>query len=192
MSARRQEQPEDASVQAAGEQAEASAAGRGEAPEEQVTLQQEVEELRDKNLRLVAELQNLQKRAQREQTEAVRYAEANFARDLLVVIDDLERTLASAQEFESTGAVADGVRIVYEHLLKVFEQHGIRPIVAEGQPFDPDVHEAMLQQPSNEVPAGTVVKELNRGYKMHARVLRPSRVIVSSGAAAAADEGSEG
>lgn len=152
-------------------------------------LQREADELREKNLRLLAEVQNQQKRAAREKQEALRYAEGDFARDLLPVLDDFERTRAA--EAESTGeasAVLDGVRIVHEHLLKVLSQHGITPIDALHQPFDPSFHEAMLQQPSDEHPAGTVIQELARGYRMHDRVLRPSRVIVSSGPAAAASE----
>ena len=150
-------------------------------PSELDTLRGEVEALRDKNLRLLAETRNLQQRAQREKAEALKYAEAEFARDLLTVLDDLERTRRAAQEGAAPSAVADGVRIVYEHLLKVFKARGIEPIDALGQPFNPHLHEALLQQPSAEHPAGTVLEEVARGYRMHERVLRPARVVVSSG-----------
>jgi molecular chaperone GrpE len=154
------------------------------AEDELTTLRLEVATLRDKNLRLVAEAQNQQKRAVREREDALRFAEADFARDLLVILDDLERTLASAQGADDAGAVADGVRIVYEHFLKVLGTREISPIEAVGQPFDPTYHEAMMQQPSDEHPAGTVMQELARGYTMRDRVLRSARVIVSSGATA--------
>ncbi|MCK4340897.1 MAG: nucleotide exchange factor GrpE [Phycisphaerae bacterium] len=152
---------------------------RAEAEDELTKLRREVEELREKNLRIIAESQNLQKRAQREQQEAVRFAEAEFVRELLVVLDDFERTQESAKSAADVQSVADGVRIVYEHFLKVLNQHGIKPIEAVGRPFDPTYHAAMMQQPSDEHPAGTVMQEMARGYTMHERVLRPSRVIVS-------------
>jgi len=145
-------------------------------------LHQEIAELRDKNLRLLAELQNQQKRFMREREEALRYAEAELARELLVVLDDLERTLAAATNTPDVATLTDGVRIVYEHFLKVLKRCHIEPIEAVGRPFDPAFHEALLQQPSAEYPAGTVVAELARGYRMRERLLRPSRVIVSSGA----------
>ena len=154
-------------------------------------LQREVAELRDQNLRQLADTRNLQQRAQREKAEAIKYAEADFARELLVILDDLERTQESARNAENVQAVADGVRIVYEHYLKVLKGRQIEPIEALGQPFDPSLHEAMLQQPSDEYAAGTVMQELARGYKMHERVLRASRVIVSSGPAQESGENAE-
>ncbi len=152
-------------------------------------LQRAVEELRDQNLRLIAETRNLQQRAARDKAEAVRHAAGDFARDLLVIIDDLERTLDSARSATQVETVADGVRIVYEHFLKILADRHITQIDAEGRPFDPDLHEAVLQQPSDEHPAGTVIQELARGYRMHDRVLRYSRVIVSSGPVAKTDSG---
>lgn len=143
--------------------------------------EEELAALRDENLRLVAELRNLRQRAQREKEEALKYAEADFARDLLVVLDDLERTLESARAAGNAQALAEGVRIVYEHFLKVFRSRQIEPIAAVGCKFDPDLHEAVMQQPSTEHPAGVVVQELARGYRMRGRVIRPAKVIVSSG-----------
>ena len=151
------------------------------AVEESPTPEQRIETLHDENLRLMAELRNVRQRAQREKQEALKYAEADFARELLVVLDDLERTQASVQTADNVQAVAEGVRIVYEHFLKVLRAHQIEPIEALGKAFDPDCHAAMMQQPSDEHPAGTVVQELARGYRMYGRVIRPSKVVVSSG-----------
>ena len=145
--------------------------------------QAEVAKLKDENLRLMAEVRNTHQRAQRDKTEALKYAEADFARELLVIVDDLERTQAGAAEADNVAAVADGVRIVYEHFLKVLKARGVEPIAAVGQAFDPHFHEAMLQQPSDEHAAGTVMQELQRGYQMRERILRAARVIVSSGRA---------
>ncbi len=151
-----------------------------EAPDELAQLRAEVAALRDRNLRLQADVQNTLRRAQREKEEAIRFAEADFARELLAVLDDLERTVAAA-ETAGDKAHADGVRIVLDHFLKVLRQRAIVPLVAVGEPFDPSRHEALMQEPSTERPAGTVLRELARGYVMHERVLRPSRVVVSSG-----------
>lgn len=154
-------------------------------PEEELAaLREEVAALRDKNLRLVAEGRNLHQRSEREKREGIKYAAAEFARDLLVVIDDVERALEAGEKAgEGAKPVADGVRIVYEHFLKILRDRGIEPVASVGETFDPDVHEAMLQQPSEEHEAGVVIQELARGYRMHERVLRPARVIVSSGPA---------
>ncbi len=160
-----------------------------EAEDELTQLRREVEELREKNLRVLADAQNSAKRAQREKQESLRFAEADFARELLVILDDLERTQESARTATDVQAVGDGVRIVYEHFLKVLRQQGVEPIEAAGKAFDPDLHQAMMQQPSDEHPAGTVIQELARGYKMHERVLRATRVVVSSGPAESSEGG---
>jgi molecular chaperone GrpE len=161
--------------------ATAASAAVPAAEDELTVLRRAVEELRDKNLRLLADAQNQQKRAEREKQDALRYAEFELARELVVVLDDLERTQEAARTTADTQAVADGVRIVYEHFVKVLRSRQIEPIEAVGRPFDPNFHEALLQQPSTDVPAGMVLQEVARGYTMHERVLRPSRVVVSSG-----------
>jgi molecular chaperone GrpE len=164
----------------------------GAAPEPAAeSLERELKELRDRNLRLMAESQNAQKRLERDKQEALRYAEFDFARALLPIVDDLERTLDAARTGADLKAVTEGVRIVHEHVLKVLRERGIQPIDAAGQPFDPTHHEALLQQPSDEFPAGTVIQEAARGYTMHERTLRPARVIVSSGPPGRKDEPGE-
>ena len=155
-------------------------------------LERQVAELRDRNLRLMADLRNLQQRFEREQAEHRKYANETFARDLLVILDDLERTMQSARTAESVAAVAEGVRIVYEHFLELLRKHGVRPIeMSDKRHFDPDLHEAVMQQPSEEHPAGTIIQELARGYQMHDRVIRPSKVIVSSGSPGGSEAGSQ-
>ena len=169
---------EEFSSQAGGEPDQAAPAPTEEA---EPTVEQQIAKLRDENLRLMAELRNLGQRAQREKQEALRYAEADFAKELLVVLDDLERTLESAKTTGDVASLAEGVRIVYEHFLKVLRGRQIEPIEALGKPFDPHWHEAMMQQPSEEHPAGTVTNELTHGYRMHDRVIRPAKVVVSGG-----------
>jgi molecular chaperone GrpE len=144
-------------------------------------LEEEVARLKDQNLRLMAETRNIQQRTQRDMSEALRYAEANFARELLLVLDDLGRTRDAVEKGEDVAAIGEGIRIVLEHFFKLLNSRGIVPIEALGEPFDPHLHEAILQQPSDQYPAGVVMQEVAPGYTMHDRVLRPTRVIVSSG-----------
>jgi molecular chaperone GrpE len=174
-------------------EAAAPAAGQAAAcdPERLRALEEEIASLKDQNLRLVAETRNIQHRAQRDIAEALKYAEADFARELLLVVDDLVRTRDAAQKCEDVGVIGEGIRLVLEHFLKVLRSRGITPIEALGQPFDPHLHEAMLQQPSGEYPAGIVMQEIATGYKMHDRVLRSSRVVVSAGPGPAAAESEE-
>lgn len=176
------EEPPESAAEAATESAEAPVDStetiEAKAPP---TPEQEVETLRNENLRLMAELRNVRQRAQREKQEALKYAEADFARDLLVILDDLERTQESAKTAADVQAVGEGVRIVYEHFLKVLRGRQIEPLEALGQPFDPDLHEALMQRPHDDHPVGKVIQEVACGYKMRGRVIRPSKVIVSSG-----------
>ncbi len=145
-------------------------------------LRREIERLEQENLRLIAELRNVTQRAQREKSEALRYAEEKLAKELLPVVDDLERIISAGGDSKDVETVIEAVRIAHQHFLKVLRHCGIEPIEAAGRPFDPDCHEAMMQQPSADHPADTVMQEVQRGYKMHDRVIRPARVIVSSGA----------
>lgn len=140
----------------------------------------ERDEFREKWLRAQAEAQNQAKRLRADREEAVRYAITGFARTLLNVVDDLERSLQAAEQGADAESLKSGVRIVFDHLLKVLADHHVEPIAAVGEPFDPTCHEAMTQQPSTEHPPGTVLQEVQKGYRLHDRVLRPSRVIVSS------------
>lgn len=148
--------------------------------DEAAALRREVEMWRDKHLRAIADARNAQQRAARDKEEAIRYAEFGLARELLPVIDGMERTLKAAPAAQGN-PVVDGVRIVYEQLLKVLRDHGVTPIAAVGQRFDPGRHEALLQQASSSVAPGDVIEEVERGYMLNDRVLRCARVIVSSG-----------
>jgi molecular chaperone GrpE len=125
-----------------------------------------------------AEFLNFQKRS-RSQAEADRvYAVSPLANDLIPVIDNFERAIDAARQSGSE-AIITGLDMVHRQLLETLAKHGVEPIAALGQPFDPNVHEALMQQPDADQPEGTVVLELNRGYRIRDRVLRPSRVAVS-------------
>lgn len=130
--------------------------------------------------RTQADFENYQKRNQREREQERRYQQKPLAYDLLPAIDNLERALDAAQKSGDTGTLVEGVRMVHTQLLEVLKRHGITRIDAEGKPFDPNQHQAMMQQPAPDKPANTILQILEHGYMLHDRVLRPARVIVST------------
>jgi molecular chaperone GrpE len=142
-------------------------------------LEAKVASLEDSLLRAKADYQNLQRRLTIERGEAVRYANAELMKSLLGVMDDFERSLDAAKNTDQVDALVDGVRLVYDNFMKALTSHGLQPIKALHQAFDPHVHEAMMQQPSADFSPGTVIDEVTKGYQLHDRVLRPTRVVVS-------------
>ncbi len=143
------------------------------------------EKTRDEYLDLAkqsrAEFENYQKRFQRDLATERRFAQAPLAADLLPALDNLNRALDAAKQAGDTGKLSEGVALVKAQLLDVLHRHGITAVEAAGKPFDANQHEAVMQQPSGDVPAQTVLQVLEDGYLLHERVLRPARVIVSSG-----------
>lgn len=142
----------------------------------------ELAELRDKLLRAYAEMDNVRKRARRDVEEARKFGIERFATELLDVIDNLERALASTEGGEQS--LREGVQLTLNHWHKVMHKFGLERIEALGKHFDPHLHEAMAQIPHGEK-AGKIVAQHSVGYAMHGRLLRPARVVVSSGPAAA-------
>jgi molecular chaperone GrpE len=138
---------------------------------------------RDRNLRLRAELENVRTRSAREIAENSRYASLPLVRDLLPVLDNIDRALEAGAKAGETGPLVEGVKLVRQQLLTVLGQHQVQEIPALGEAFDPQFHAAILQQPSADVPANHVTLVAQAGYKLHDRVVRPSQVIVSSGPA---------
>ena len=147
----------------------------------------EAAEFKDRLLRTLADMENLRRRTEREVTDARQYAIANFARDLLGVADNMERALGtlSADFRDQADPVIkshiEGVEITERELIKVMEKHGIRKFDPQGQKFDPNLHQAMMQVPDPSVPDGTVVQVMQPGYMIADRVLRPALVGVSKG-----------
>ena len=134
-------------------------------------------EVDDRLLRLAAEFDNYKKRAARERQEYVSLANERLVKELLPVLDDLERALQAAAEHEEA-QLEDGVRLVHRSLAQLLEREGVEEIDASGV-FDPHVHEAMLAQPSAEAESGDVLDVIQKGYKIGGRVVRPARVIVA-------------
>jgi molecular chaperone GrpE len=154
-----------------------------EAPSDGVatSLEADLAAERDRNLRLRAELENVRNRTSRELAETIRYAALPIVRDLLPVLDNIDRAMEAAQKAGETGPLVDGIRMVRQQLIGVLGQHNAEEIAALGQPFDPQFHAAILHQPSPDVPADHIAMVTQAGYRMHDRVVRPSQVIVSSG-----------
>jgi molecular chaperone GrpE len=157
------------------EAASQDAPAAAEAP----TPEQELARTRDKLLRAQAEIVNVTRRLTEERGQAIRNANASFARDLLTVMDNFERLLASLQDRPESDPVAHGARLIHEMLLKILKSHGVEPIETVGRPFDPRFHEALVQRPSTTVPEGHIIQEMVKGYRMHDRVLRAAVVAVA-------------
>jgi molecular chaperone GrpE len=149
-------------------------------------LRREASDLKDKFLRAHADMDNLRKRTEREKEDAAKYANTRFARDLLTIGDTFQRALASvpagAADIDPVlKSVVDGVQMTEREFLSVLDKHGVKRIEAQGQPFNPHLHQAVMQQPNTEVPDGTVITVFQPGYTIEDRTLRPAMVIVSTG-----------
>ncbi len=140
-------------------------------------LQTRVDSLEDSLLRAKAESQNIQRRAIAERNDAIRYANAELMRTLIPVLEDLDRTFAAANSADQS--ILEGMRLVHANLVKALRDFGLEPIEAAGEAFDPSIHEALMHQPTGEMPPGRVMEQVTRGYRLRDRVLRPARVIVS-------------
>jgi len=139
----------------------------------------EAKENYERFVRQVAELENFKKRTHREKDEAIRFANEYLIKDLLPVIDNLERAVSHAQGGGNGKPLVEGVEMVLKGLLDILGKSGVVPISAMGQPFDPGKHEAMAQVESSEYPQNTVVEEHHKGYLLYDRLLRPALVSVA-------------
>ena len=144
------------------------------------SLQAELQAAKDRELRCHAELDNYRKRASRELSEGLRYANMGLLRDLLPVLDNVERAIQATEQNADANALLDGFKMVQQQIENVLKGHDCQQIEALHQPFNPHVHHAVMQQPSDEYPANTVLMVTQNGYQLHDRVVRPSQVIVST------------
>ncbi len=171
-------------AEAAAEDAAEAAAG-SDGTQDVEALLAENAELKNKLLRAMADMDNLRKRLEREKEEAVKYAAARFARDMLSVSDNLARALQAVPEDKRAEGseffrnLVEGVEMTLKDLLATFEKHDIRRISPMGEKFDPNYHEAMFEVSDTDAETGTVVHVMQDGYTHHDRVLRPARVGVA-------------
>ena len=140
---------------------------------------QEAKENYDRYVRQIAETENFKKRNVRERDDAIRFANEILIRDLLPVIDNLERAIAHAADGKNGKPLVEGVEMVLKGFLDVLNKYGVSQIVAVGQPFDPSKHEAIAQVSSQEHEPNTVVEQLHKGYMFRDRLLRAALVSVS-------------
>jgi len=142
-------------------------------------------QLKDQLLRLQADFENFRKRVQRDRVESQQQAAAQLIGALLPALDHFQLGLKNAQIHAQDASIVTGFQMIYTQLLEAFTQAGLTPLPVEGQPFDPNLHEAVTSLASEEHPEGTVITELRRGYMLGGKLLRPAQVIVSRGPAEA-------
>ena len=172
------------------ETAASSTEGAAPAGAESVTLEeiqktleaktQEVQSLQDKYLRLAAEFENYKRLALRDQREHVRFGNEGLLKELLPMIDNLERAICSSRQTPNGDALLQGIELTLKQALEILEQFGVRQMTTVGEPFDPACHQAVARVESDKVPADSVVEEYQRGYYLHDRVLRAAMVSVAT------------
>jgi molecular chaperone GrpE len=145
-------------------------------------LQADLDRFRDLALRSQADFENYKKRSAREKEEAIKYANSSLLERLVGIIDNFELGLAAAKD-EKNSPIYSGMVLVQKQLNDLLAENGLHPIEAGGKPFDPNLHEAIAHEPSDQFSEGIVLKQARRGYRFKDRLLRPARVVVSSGPA---------
>jgi molecular chaperone GrpE len=147
-------------------------------------LQADIDRFRDLALRSQADFENYKKRAAREKDEAIKYANSSLLERLIAIVDNFELGLSAARAQGEKSPIYSGMSMVLKQLTDFLADNGLQAIDAEGQKFDPNLHEAIAHEPSKDVPENTVIRQTRRGYRLKDRLLRPSSVVVSSGPAA--------
>jgi molecular chaperone GrpE len=150
---------------------------------EEDSLREEIATLRDEKIRLLAEMENLRKRFEREKIDSIKYGSVNLARDILSPADNLDRALSAINEEEehpqSIKNLIEGLIMVKKELSTSLEKNGVDKIDTKNKKFDPNLHQAMMEIENNDLDEGIVVQEIQSGYMMHERLLRPAMVAVS-------------
>ena len=156
--------------------------GKGGIAELEAALQkaqEEAQEHYDRFLRVSADLENYKKRVSKEKADLIKYGNEELIKELLPVIDNLERALEHTSSEGAQEGIADGVAMTLQQFLGILQRFGITPIAAEGEPFDPTKHEAVMEQPTGDYDPGQVVAELQKGYLLNDRLVRPAKVAVA-------------
>ena len=177
---REREEEMNASVQA--KQPSPTVAGDADSDDAMAGLQADLDRFRDLALRSQADFDNYKKRAAREKEDAVKYANSSLLQRLVSILDNFELGLAAAKTESEQSPIYSGMVLVQKQLNDLLEENGLQAIEAEDKKFDPNLHEAIAHEPS-ETPEGTVIRQARRGYRFKDRLLRPARVVVSSGPA---------
>ena len=158
-------------------------AAQSEAEDPMAGLQTDLDRFRELAARSQADFENYKKRSAREKEEAIKYANKSLLERLVGIIDNFELGLAAAKEQSADSPIYSGMVLVQKQLSDLLAENGLQPIEAEGKTFDPNLHDAIAHEPSNEYPEEIVVRQTRRGYRFKDRLLRPAKVVVSSGPA---------
>ena len=150
-------------------------------PADVLQLESELQQAQLQIARAQADLENYRKRVRRDMADERKYADLSLLRDLLPVLDNFDLALAAIEPNDTTTGLLQGVKMVKDQLMMVLQQHDCQRIDPEGDAFDPNLHEAIAQQPDNDRPQGTVLHVAKAGYRLHDRVIRPAQVVVSTG-----------
>ncbi|MCL6495954.1 MAG: nucleotide exchange factor GrpE [Ignavibacterium sp.] len=143
-------------------------------------LENESNEWKEKFLRKAAEFENYKRRTENDQLNLINYAAESFIKKILPIVDDFERSLEHINDSNDYEKLKEGVQLIYNKLVRVLDEQGVKKIEAVGKPFDVHYHEALMQKADNSVPAHTVLEELEKGYVYKDKVIRHSKVVVSS------------
>ncbi len=176
--------PQETDNDEAGQPHQENGSGEAGEPEDLESIleasEQKAADAYDKYLRVSADFENYKKRSAREMGDLRKYANESLIRELLPVVDSIELAIGSATGDDDVSSFVEGVDLTLKSLLKVFEKFVVKPIEAIGKPFDPTFHQAVMQEASDDQPENTVLKELQKGYTIHDRLLRPTMVVVST------------
>jgi molecular chaperone GrpE len=142
-------------------------------------LEVQLKEWQDKLLRKAAEFENYKRRTENDQFNLINYAAESFIIKLLHVVDDFERSMEHIDDIDNNKAVKEGIKLVYEKLLKLLNEQGVKKMQTKGEPFNVDYHDALMQKKDDSVPSHTVLEEVESGYLYRDKVIRHAKVIVS-------------
>lgn len=142
-------------------------------------LEKEVEEYKDRLIRKIAEFDNFKKRTENDQIKLIEYAAEDFIKKLLPIVDDFERSLIHINESVDINSLKEGINMIYNKLIKLLNEQGVKPIECVGKPFDVHLHDALMKKKENDFPPQTVLEEVQKGYLFKDKVIRHSKVIVN-------------
>lgn len=161
--------------------------GVGEGQTQRLDKADEIEAVNDKYLRLAAEFENYKRRVQRDQSDTIRFANEKLLRDMLPTLDNLERAIQSGRNQDNIDGILKGIDLTYKHFIETLRKMGVTQVSSVGEIFDPAKHQAVGQVESSNVPENAIVKEYQKGYFLHDRILRPAMVTVAKAIPAAPD-----
>lgn len=142
-------------------------------------LKEQLAAEKDRVLRLSAEFENYKKRKQRESDDFKKFANETIFRQILTVVDNLERAISSVEANSNDGGLFEGVKMIHKDMLQLFDTFNVKPVKAGNEPFDPNFHQAVTREETDEFPENTVTAVLQKGYLLHDRLIRPAMVVVS-------------